>query len=55
MGSLDGVVRTRAVWIGEHEVVEVGFLPATTAYADLLTAAVEKGCANLPQQSGRGR
>ena len=45
MGSLESVLGTRAAWIGKHEVVEVSFRSSATAYAELLTAAVEKGCA----------
>lgn len=45
MGSLESVVGTRAAWIGKHEVVEVRFRSGEAAYAELLAAAVEKGCA----------
>lgn len=45
MGSLESVLGTRAAWIGKHEVVEVSFRSSEAAYAGLLAAAVEKGCA----------
>ena len=46
MGSLEGVIDTRSAWIGKHEVVEVRFQPEATPFADLVRAAVAKGCAD---------
>lgn len=44
MGSLDGVLSTRAAWLGEHEVVEVRFHPSVLPFEALLTAAIERSC-----------
>lgn len=44
MGSLDGVLSTRAAWLGEHEVVEVRFQPSVLSFEALLTAAIERSC-----------
>ena len=44
LGALDGVLRTRAGWVGEREVVEVEFDATKIAYAELLTKAAELEC-----------
>jgi hypothetical protein len=45
LGALEGVLRTRAGWVGENEVVEVEFDARIVAYADLLAKATELECA----------
>ncbi len=45
-GVLPGVLSTKAGWLDGREVVEVGFDPETTSYADLLRALREGGCAS---------
>lgn len=44
LGAIDGVLRTRAGWIGEREVVEVEFNNQTVSYAELLAKAAEIEC-----------
>jgi hypothetical protein len=44
LGSLDGVLSTRAAWLGEHEVVEVRFHPIVLSFEALLAAAIERSC-----------
>jgi hypothetical protein len=44
LGSLDGVVSTRAAWIGAHEVVEVEFRPEALPFDELLDAAIARSC-----------
>jgi len=44
LGGIDGVLRTRAGWIGEREVVEVQFNSQLVSYADLLAKAAELEC-----------
>lgn len=44
LGGLDGVLRTRAGWIGEREVVEVEFDHEVVPYADLVAKAAELEC-----------
>lgn len=44
MGSLDGVISTRTVWIGAHEVVELRFRPEVLRYEELLGAAIARRC-----------
>lgn len=44
LGGLDGVLRTRAGWIGEREVVEVQFNSQSISYADLVAKAAELEC-----------
>lgn len=44
MGSLPGVVSTRAAWVGEREVVELEFRPSVLSFAALLDAAIERSC-----------
>ncbi len=44
MGSLTGVLDTRAAWIGKREVVEVKFDPAQISYAKLVEFAMANSC-----------
>lgn len=44
LGGIDGVLRTRAGWIDEREVVEVQFNSQLVSYADLLARAAELEC-----------
>ncbi|MEZ6018341.1 MAG: hypothetical protein R3F49_24800 [Planctomycetota bacterium] len=44
MGSLDGVVFTRAAWLGKREVVEVRFRPSVLPFEALLAAAIARSC-----------
>ena len=44
MGSLEGVVATRAAWVGKLEVVEVAFRPAVLSYSALLDHAIASQC-----------
>lgn len=44
MGSLPGVVSTRAAWVGEREVVDVEFRPGALPFAKLLDAAIANSC-----------
>lgn len=46
LGGLAGVSRTRAAWIGPHEVVQVQFDPARIGFTDLLQAAKKMDCAS---------
>lgn len=44
MGSLEGVVATRAAWLGALEVVEVRYRPAVLSLEALLAKASERAC-----------
>ena len=44
LGSLDGVVSTRAAWVGSHEVVELRYRPTTLSFEKLLEHAIENSC-----------
>ena len=46
LGSLDGVVQTRAGWYSGNEVVEVIFSPDVIRYQDLLKNAQKMNCAS---------
>lgn len=46
LGSLAGVVRTRAGWVDSKEVVEVVFDPRVTSYSALLERATAMECAS---------
>jgi len=45
LGLIDGVVATKAGWIGKIEVVEVVFDPETITYKALVKRAVKEECA----------
>ncbi len=45
LGSIEGVLRTRAGWVGSDEVVEVVYDPAVLGYAKLVSAARKRQCA----------
>jgi len=47
LGSIDGVLSTRAGWVGGHEVVEVEYDPATVKYTELAKSAFNNRCANF--------
>lgn len=44
MGALEGVLSTRAAWIGEREVVEVRYLSERLPFTRLLARAIELSC-----------
>jgi hypothetical protein len=45
LGSIEGVVRTRAGWVGSDEVVEVVYDPDVLGYEKLVNAARQRQCA----------
>ena len=47
LGAIDGVLSTRAGWVGGHEVVEVEFDPAKVTYPTLAKTAFANRCANF--------
>ncbi len=46
LGALDGVLTTRAGWVGEKEVVNLVYDPATIEYETLLESALNMECAS---------
>ena len=46
LGGVDGVLATRAGWLGGREVVEVRFDAVQVRYEDVLEAVADRGCAD---------
>lgn len=60
LGDLEGVIASRAAWMGGREVVQVTYDPQVLSFGALVTAARERGCsdrvfAHDPEQAAAAR